>query len=494
MTQKPHPKSFAALLVLLAALVVVLAPTGSSLAAKKLYHAADTDASAGVAITIYNDYASATIGSADIKPLSPPSGFAITGAVYNGGPALPVCSTAASPSASCYDGGRVVLRSIAVPAATATTSGQKTVTISVTAPSCYAGTLTWSVLAKQANNFQGTGNDFVYNAAYPAATSQLGGGCKLVFSTQPGDSGLYPSSKVPGPPTVRLVSNSCDDSNPPAFVGDCTALTSLDGTLVTVSLVPSGNLDPGSTTTAHLTAGEASFSDLRVTASGSYQLRAATSSPSLAVTSVSFAARSDLCTVTNTCSFTQSIVGNTKATTNVNVFTGDEQDVIALDPLAPGSMNLPGCNGSKTFTHDGYGVDAVTSDTSLPDLTVATVTYSKEQRQLSTDNGIGNYDVCFEGMNADAPGTSFRVQTRFDPNADGWSTPNTSDPNKQQGVLLACSDALVHATGWVNDGTADALKRNLIYPCEASSVSINGGGARLIWYVPAPWDWRGGGG
>jgi len=500
-------------LVSLVAIVAVLPASGGT-SPPKVYTVAGGEPStvsagdASLTLRINNLATTQSIQSANISPGAAPTGFAIIAAAFGDTTLTPSADgscTTANPVASCltqasttYPAGRVVLRNIVIPA-----GGYLDVRLTVAVPACYTGTVTWGVVAKQSNAFNGTGNDFTFSG--PQAASQFTGGCKLVYSTQPGDSGVYPSSRVSGVPTVRLVGSTCDATT--LALPACAASDALNGTWVTVALKQNGSsasakLDSGSTLSLQLIHGEAPFNNLRVTQAGTgYSLTASTSSPSLSVESVPFTVSGDLCTVTSTCSVTYQNPNDNKSLTNIRVDTSSDQNVITLKGFLQTMIPLTGCSGSKVFTPDGGGAlvsttKLRTSPTELPTLSVVTLTYNKAQRQASTDNGIGNYDLCFTGLAVGHESARFPVQTQFDPSpADGLSnTVSVDGRDQQQGVLLSCYSAAVHSPGWVNDATPASLAQNLLYPCEFSSASTSGGGAVVVGYVPDPWDYRVGGG
>jgi hypothetical protein len=112
-----------------------------------------------------------------------------------------------SPSGSSFNGTTVFLRNMGVAAGT-----NKTFQITVSVPCLNAGN-TWSVTAKQSNNFNGPpGNTF--NLVAPSSlTTEVQCGVDLVFADQPPDVGLDPAdskrSEAVGGATVRAIVRGC---------------------------------------------------------------------------------------------------------------------------------------------------------------------------------------------------------------------------------------------------------------------------------------------
>jgi hypothetical protein len=144
----------AALLIALVGACALASPAGAATKPYSVVILPSNPVPAGASVpfqaTITNLARSQTLGSAN---LTAPGGFSVTGASV-GGLRLPLCS---GPSSfSCVFGNLVQLRNLGV-------AFGKSVTVTVTANvpnACAPDGCTWTVAAKQSNDFNGTGNDF----------------------------------------------------------------------------------------------------------------------------------------------------------------------------------------------------------------------------------------------------------------------------------------------------------------------------------------------
>lgn len=161
--------------------------------------------------TLVNETSSLQLGSAN---LTLPAGF------------MPLSVGVPSPSGTATIAGNAIqLRGLALPAGS-------TAWVSVLALTpCPVGTYTWSVIAKQANNFSGDpGNDLTLDDANSSLTTSLTGSCHLGF-----DLASQPTSAQVG---TRITTVTYDPAAPPV------AVQVLDG---------SGTLIPSSTAAVTLT-------------------------------------------------------------------------------------------------------------------------------------------------------------------------------------------------------------------------------------------------
>ena len=157
--------------------------------------------------TLTNETGTQQLGSAN---LTVPAGFTI---VSTGTP---------TPAGTATVVGNVVqLRDLATPA-----GSSASVSIVAIAP-CPAGTYTWSVIAKQANNFTGDpGNDLSFDAANSDLNTTLNGTCRLGFGflTQPAD--------------AQVNTNITTQRYLPAGAPVQVEVLDADGNLITSSTVP----------------------------------------------------------------------------------------------------------------------------------------------------------------------------------------------------------------------------------------------------------------
>jgi hypothetical protein len=202
-----------------------------------------------ITATIENRSGQQQLGSAN---LTAPSAFALRGV------SLPGSAT----GSATVRGGVIELRDLALAPGTAM---QVAVTVDV---GCAAGAYAWSVLAKQANRFNGSpGNDFTLVSAPEALATTVSGACSLRFAAQPQDARVG----------ERLSAADFDPTGPPVSVevtdGEGNRLTSAAPT-ITLTLATSSGLGAllGDTSET-AAAGVAAFGDLRVDAPGIYSLR-----------------------------------------------------------------------------------------------------------------------------------------------------------------------------------------------------------------------------
>ena len=234
-------------------LVILLLP-GAAAAEVKPYGVALTPASiaAGqqsvLTATIENRSDQQNLGSAN---LTAPSALTVRAA------SLPGAGSAT------VRGGVIELRNLSLAPGAAV---QVAVTVDA---GCAAGEYAWSVLAKQANRFNGSpGNDFVLVSPLEALVTTVTGGCALRFAAQPQDARVG----------ERITAADFDPAGPPVSVevvdGAGNRLTSSTPP-ISLELATAGGLGTllgQKSLTA--TAGVAAFGDLSVDAPGAYRLRA----------------------------------------------------------------------------------------------------------------------------------------------------------------------------------------------------------------------------
>lgn len=205
--------------------------------------------------TLINETATQQLGSAN---LTLPAGF------------TPLSVGVPSPSGTAaIVGGTIQLRDLAVPAGTSAS-----VSVVALTP-CPTGTYTWSVIAKQANNFSGDpGNDLTFDPANSALTTSLTGTCHLGF-----DFVAQPASAQVG---AAITSVTYDPAAPPVAVqvldGGGTLISSSTAPVtLTILNNPGGGFLSG-TTTVDAVGGVATFPGISIDQSGlSYTLSADTS-------------------------------------------------------------------------------------------------------------------------------------------------------------------------------------------------------------------------
>jgi hypothetical protein len=193
--------------------------------------------------------ASQGLGSAN---LTPPSGFRVVSPAAC--PSTGAGSLSGAGTACVDSAGVVELRNLGIPI-----GGSDTLTMSVTTPACAASTsvYSWSAIAKQANNFNGTGNNLgpATTSPNPLVTTV---DCGLAWGTQPHDAliGQHITGAADnqfGPPlTVQVLDNNGQPDT-----------TSSEPVTVAINANPASGTLSG-TKTVNASNGVATFSDLSI--------------------------------------------------------------------------------------------------------------------------------------------------------------------------------------------------------------------------------------
>jgi hypothetical protein len=330
-----------------------------------------------------------------------------------------VSASIPGPATATVSGSTVQLRGVALQPGTSVA-----VTVVADVP-CTPGSGSWTVIAKQANDFSGSpGNNLSLVAAGSSLTTTVTGGCTLRFATQPANAragqAITGTAYTPAasPVGVEVVD------------GGGTRVTT-SGTPVTIALgAASGVGTLSGTTTVNTAAGLATFPGLAINAPGTYALAA--SSPGFtSATSVPF--RIDtlavVCLENTTCSGSL-----TTSTTTLDV-------TAPADSTAPDAGFLTMSFGAGVAL-DCAGYTEFSPDTALVALTAArtktaTLTISKQQMNLFPNNGASFLELCFGSPEpfTTKSGAPAIVQGSFD-----WDGDGTADP-VYVGLLPDCGAA-----------------------------------------------------
>jgi len=193
------------------------------------------------------------LGSAN---LTPPAGFTLQA------PPAPVLSGAGSATIA---GNVLQLRGLGLPP-----GGSVGVTFSVSVPCASGRSFTWMPQAKQSNDFNGQpGNDLTLSPPSPTTTVSGCVAAKLAFVQQPADARI--GERITGAPfdptdTQHLVSVEVEDASGARVVDSSAAIT--------MTLGPSTGVGVLQPTTVPAVNGLATFSNLSISAAGSYTLSA----------------------------------------------------------------------------------------------------------------------------------------------------------------------------------------------------------------------------
>ncbi|MFB3737962.1 MAG: hypothetical protein ACE14W_03225 [Candidatus Velamenicoccus archaeovorus] len=318
--------------------------------------------------------------------------------------------------------------------------------VSVSVPAS-ATTGSWTVIAKQANDFSGPpGNDLGPNLTPERLTSFVGE-CRLVFTTQPADAKA--GDKITGdaatPDSTNHVTVTAEDP-----VGN--TVTSFGGT-IGLSIDP--DHDPGGpgvtlqgTTDVQAVNGVAAFTNISIGTTGEgYQLLA-TAPGFTDASSAPFSIGDAACPPNADCTFTETTEGTIGSTTG-NVING-----ISSNGGPNGGVII---SSSSNVAGDQIDCDGYTEHTNVTttftvttgQMKTVTVTIDKKLVQADPDNGAAHYLVCYQND------TGF-----YDVNGD-WV------PAGESGVLPDCLGDL----------------SNL--PCRFSANKTKSGVMVIVYKVPA---------
>jgi hypothetical protein len=311
---------------------------------------------------------------------------------------------------------------------------------------CVAGSYAWTVRAKQSNDFSGfPGNDLGPVSGTRSTTVE--GSCGLRYVDQPAgaekDAQIRAAAFVPA--STRLVTVEALDGSPAPQ-----RLTWFTGT-VDLRLVQSGPgaLTPNPAASAAV-AGVASFASLSIDQSGNYNLRAATTAPGVTgVNSAGFQVIDDVgdCGASNC----KAQVAGRQSTSTL---TGAAVTGFALLSLNLGTR--PVCAGYTPPTSDYYEFQLVGTE---GDKTLL-ATFGKAAMK-SFRGGHSALEICFAAPQSFTPKTGLPAAFDYD-----------GDPgNGAEGFVGLLPDCPLTPAG----------------PCILDRASTGGGGAQVLFFVPAAW-------
>jgi hypothetical protein len=337
-------------------------------------------------------------------------------------------------------GNLLELRNLALPP-----GASVTFTVGLRMP-CVAGSYSWTVRAKQSNDFSGfPGNDLGPVSGTRATSVQ--GSCSLRYVDQP--AGAEKTAQIRAaafvPTSTRLVSVEALDGSPAPQ-----RLTWFTGT-VELRLVQSGPgaLTPNPAPSAAV-AGLASFANLSIDESGNYNLRATTTASGVTgVNSAGFQVIGD--------------VGDCKASSCRAQVAGQQSTSsltgtgVAGDGFALLSLNLgtdPVCAGYRPPTSDYYefGLSGATADKTV-------VAFYTKTAMKTFKGGHSALEICFA-----APQT-FTTKTGLPAPFDYDGLPG------DEGFVGLLPDCPATPAG----------------PCILERASAGGGAAQVLFFVPAAW-------
>jgi hypothetical protein len=289
---------------------------------------------------------------------------------------------------------------------------------------CTPSSSSWTVIAKQANDFSGTGNNLSLVASGSSLTTTVTGGCTLRFATQPAN------ARVGQAITGTAYTPAASPVGVEVVDGGGTRVTT-SGTPVTIALGAAAGVGTLSgTTTVNTSAGLATFPGLAINAPGGYTLAA--SSPGLtSATSVPF--RIDtlavVCLENTTCGGS---VTTQTTTLDVTAFSNSTAPDAGFLTMSFGAGVALDCAGYTEFSPDTALVALTAARTKT-----ATLTIDKKQMNLIPNNGASGLELCFGSPEpfTTKSGAQAPVQGSFD-----WDGDGTADP-VYVGLLPDCGAA-----------------------------------------------------
>jgi hypothetical protein len=401
-----RPRSLLVALLACAAICAVAAPAGAatkpfSLAISPASFAAGATVTAGATLTDLTDQQQ--LGSANITA---PSGFTVVSASVPG------------PATAAVSGSVVQLRNLAL-------QPHQSVTLSIVVKApCAATSSSWSVIAKQSNDFNGPpGNAMNLDPGASSLSASVASGCALRFFTQPHRAR-----------TSDTISGS--DYSP---AGSAVAVEMIDGSghrvtsssaSITMQLGPSstGLGALSGTKTVSAVNGLASFSTLSIDDAGAYTLLA-TSPGATPATSTPF--RIDdvavSCTPGVDCSGS---ISSRNLSANVTAFSGGLTSGSDFLTFSLDNGPVLDCAGYTEMSPDWVVVEATSSARTKS----ATLIIPKRLMNAVANNGASFIEMCFGAPEPFTvkPGTT-RTVLNVDVDGDGVLD------NWYEGLLPDCS-------------------------------------------------------
>jgi hypothetical protein len=420
------------LVTIVVAALAVSAATAAAASTSKPYEVALSPASVPAGVTVgaftvelTNRTATQQIGSANVTA---PAAFTLVGP-----PALN------RPGTVTASGNLLTLRDLALPP-----GASVTVTVGVRMP-CVAAVYSWAVQAKQSNDFNGPPGNTL-GPLLGSLTTTVDGACSLRFAAQPAGTEKNEQIRAEAfqPASTQLVSVEAVDGS-----ANPQRLTWFTGP-VTMRLGPTsylGRLDPAAGSVA-AAAGLASFADLRIDASGVYNLRATTTAAGFTAGDSQSFQVVDIADACNPAKCSAQLAGK-QTTSTVTGAPGADSGLLLL------SLNLgpdPSCAGYTPPSPDWFEFQlTATRDKSI------VAAYSKAA--MRTVAGPSSLEICF------AAPEPFPAKT-------GPAQPFDYDGDPGNG-----SEGFV---GLLPDCPAAT-------PCVQKRSGTTGGGATVSFFVSAAW-------
>jgi hypothetical protein len=310
-------------------------------------------------VTVTNEATTQRLGSVQVTA---PPGFVVTGA---------------SGGTASYTSGSALFLNLGL------SNGESAPLIVYATAPCSGGTPSWGIEAKQSNQFNGSGNDFVIDPASSLAAT-VSGSCSLAFLNQPN------GTAVNAPITTQVGPG-----------GSPVSVEVLDGAgnLLTTSTVAvtvgiGSNPDSGTlsgTTTVDASAGVASFPGLSINQTGTAYTLVATSPGITPATSADF----DIWSVLRSCSGGACSGSSSTKTTTGTVTTSSASSGEFLG-VALGGVGFS-CGSSYQPVSDPLSFDVLSQSGAANSsaLFAVSLEVSKQVVQSSGHPGASTWQICF---------------------------------------------------------------------------------------------------
>ena len=310
-------------------------------------------------VTVTNEATTQTLGSVQVTA---PAGFVVTGA--SGGTASHTSTSALFLNLALGHGQSVAL------------------TVDASAP-CRGGASGWSVLAKQSNQFNGSGNDFVTDPASSLAAT-VTGSCILKFLNQPNGTAV-------GMPITTQVGGTGSPVSVEVLDGNGALLTS---SIAAVTVAIGSNPGPGTlsgTTTVSASGGVATFPGLSINQAGSGYTLAATSP---GITPAPQSRFFDIWGALQSCSGPQCSGSSSSKTTTGTVTTSSAASGEFLG-VGLGGVTFT-CGGSYQPVSDPLSFDVLSQSGAADSSALFTVVLEVSKQVVQSSHpGASTWQICF---------------------------------------------------------------------------------------------------
>jgi hypothetical protein len=338
-----------------------------------------------ISLTMVNESNQARLGSANVTA---PAGVSVTGASTSVGTVSVVAGVIQLRNTDLAAGGSV--------------------TLSISARvECAANHLSyvWGFAVKQANDFNGTGNDLAKVGASTANT--VTGTCGIAFSKQPKSAENAPTSitnKIydpAGDPVTVTVMDAAGLDSVPWWSGSVSVAIGDDPTAGQAAIggTISGNAQSGNVTLAPTISLAGSGYSLLATASPNAGASSGTSTAAVESDNFNIVDDADICLTANSKCKAESQGPKTTAVVEAAGTNGNAGDLVILSLNDP-AVTPPSCGGGYVPTSELFVFNVTTSNGSTASNRPKTATFTMAAQFVT--QSASKYQVCFQGISGTA--------------------------------------------------------------------------------------------